>query len=157
LILSARNPAEESTFAENLIALRKQERQDASRPLLIALYPKKFMKDLQRNLPLEINEKQRLSGMLGFATRAGKIIVGTDLVCRAMPSGKVKLVVVSRGASDSTKKKLTVKSEFYGIKSLIADIDTEELSRIVGKSSATAAVAVTEEMFSREILKLFAK
>ena len=95
--------------------------------------------------------------MLGFATRAGKIIVGTDLVCRAMPSGKVRLVVISDGASDSTKKKLTVKSEFYGIKSLIADIDTEELSRIVGKSSATAAVAVTEEMFSREILKLFAE
>lgn len=106
---------------------------------------------------MEINKKQRLSGMLGFATRAGKIIVGTDLVCRAMPSGKVRLVVISDGASDSTKKKLTVKSEFYGIKSLIADIDTEELSRIVGKSSATAAVAVTEEMFSREILKLFAE
>lgn len=104
---------------------------------------------------MEINVKQRLSGMLGFATRAGKIIVGTDLVCRAMPSGKVKLVVISDGASDSTKKKLTVKSEFYGIKSLIADIDTEELGRIVGKSSSTAAVAVTEEMFSGEILKLF--
>ena len=123
--------------------------------LLSALYLKKFMKDLQRNLPLEINVKQRLSGMLGFAMRAGKIIVGTDLVCRAMPSGKIKLVVVSAGASDSTKKKLTVKSEFYGIKSLIADIDTEELGRIIGKSSATAAVAVTEKMFSEQILKLF--
>ena len=115
------------------------------------------MKDSQRNLPLEINVKQRLSGMLGFATRAGKIIVGTDLVCRAMPSGKVKLVVISGEASDSTKKKLTLKSEFYGIKSLIADIDTEELGRIVGKSSATAAVAVTEKMFSEQILKLFSE
>ena len=115
------------------------------------------MKDSQRNLPLEINVKQRLSGMLGFATRAGKIIVGTDLVCRAMPSGKVKLVFISGEASDSTKKKLTVKSEFYGIKSLIADIDTEELGRIVGKSSATATVAVTEKMFSEQILKLFSE
>ena len=106
---------------------------------------------------MEINVKQRLSGMLGFATRAGKIIVGTDLVCRAMPSGKVKLVVISDGASDSTKKKLTVKCEFYGIKSLIAGVDTEELGRIVGKISVAAAVAVTDEMFSREILKLFAK
>lgn len=106
---------------------------------------------------MEINVKQRLFGMLGFATRAGKTIVGTDLVCRAMPSGKVKLVVISDGASDSTKKKLTVKSEFYGIKSLVADIDTEELGRVVGKTSSVAAVAVTEEMFSREILKLFAE
>lgn len=113
------------------------------------------MKDLQRKLPLEINVKQRLFGMLGFATRAGKTVVGTDLVCRAMPSGKVKLTVVSGGASDSTKKKLTVKSEFYGIKALVADIDTEELGRVIGKSSSVAAVAVTDEMFAREILKLF--
>ena len=104
---------------------------------------------------MEIKNKQRLSGMLGFAMRAGKIIVGTELVCRAMPSGKVKLTVISGGASDSTKKKLTVKSDFYGIKSLVADIDTEELGRVIGKSSSVAAVAVTDEMFAREILKLF--
>ena len=106
---------------------------------------------------MEINERKRLSGMLGFATRAGKITVGTDLVCRAMPSGKVKLVIISSEASDSTKKKLTVKSEFYGIRSLVADIDTEELGRVVGKTSAVAAVAIVEEMFAREILKLFAE
>ena len=93
--------------------------------------------------------------MLGFATRAGKTVVGADLVCRAMPTGKVKLTIVSGGASDSTKKKLTVKSEFYGIKSIVADIDTEELGRVVGKMSSVAVVAVTEEMFAREILKLF--
>ena len=104
---------------------------------------------------MEFNVKQRLSGMLGFATRAGKIIVGTDLVCKAMAQGKVKLTVVSGEASDSTKKKLTVKSEFYGIKFLIADLDTEELGKVIGKSASVAAVAVTEEMFAREILKLF--
>ena len=93
--------------------------------------------------------------MLGFATRAGKTIVGTDLACRAMPSGKVKLLIVSCGASDSTKKKLTVKSDFYGLKALIADIDTEELGRVVGKRSAVAAVALTDKMFAGEILKLF--
>ena len=93
--------------------------------------------------------------MLGFATRAGKITVGTDLVCRAMPSGKVKLVIISSEASDSTKKKLTVKSEFYGIKFLVADIGTEELGRIVGKTFSAAVVALMDEMFATEILKLF--
>ena len=106
---------------------------------------------------MDNNIKQRLFGMLGFATRAGKTIVGTDLVCRAMPSGKVKLTVISCGASDSTKKKLTVKSEFYGLRSLVAEIDTEELGRVIGKASAVAAVAVTDEMFAAEILKLFAE
>ena len=93
--------------------------------------------------------------MLGFATRAGKTVVGTDLVCRAMPSGKVKLVVISCGASDSTKKKLTTKSEFYGIRFLVADTDTEELGRVVGKAMSVAAVAVMDDMFAKEILKLF--
>ena len=50
---------------------------------------------------------QRLRGMLGFAMRAGKLIIGTDLVCSAMSSKKApKLVVVSEGASDGTKKKI---------------------------------------------------
>ena len=93
--------------------------------------------------------------MLGFAMRAGKMIVGTDLVCRAMPSGRVKLVLISQGASDSTKKKLTTKCEFYGIRSVVADIDTEELARIIGKSFAVAAVAITEVAFAKEITKLF--
>ena len=95
--------------------------------------------------------------MLGFATRAGKIIVGTDLVCSAMPKGKVKLTVISDGASDSTKKKLTQKSEFYGITSVVTEIDTAELARVIGKDSNIAAVAVTDERFATEILKLFAK
>ena len=93
--------------------------------------------------------------MLGFAMRAGKIIVGTDLVCRAMPSGRVKLAVISHEASDSTKKKLTTKCEFYGVRSIVADIEIDELARIMGKSCAVVAVAVTDEAFAREIIKLF--
>ena len=65
----------------------------------------------------EINS--RLAGMLGFAMRAGKLILGTDIVCRAMPkrgAGRVLLVAVSCTASDATKKKLFTKSEFYGIR-----------------------------------------
>ena len=93
--------------------------------------------------------------MLGLAMRAGRLVVGTELVCLALPQGKVRLTVISRYASDSTKKKLTVKSEFYGIKFLVLDIGTEELGRIVGRSFATATVAVSEEMFACEILKLF--
>ena len=70
---------------------------------------------------------QRISGMIGFARRAGKTVIGTELVCRAMPKGEVKLIVISNSASDSTKKKLTVKSAFYGISWVLAEIDTERL------------------------------
>ena len=89
--------------------------------------------------------------MLGFAMRAGKLILGTDLVCRAMPSGKVRLVVIAEGASSQTVKKLTTKSEFYKITSVILNIDPDSLGSLLGKSHPTAAVAVMDDGFASEI------
>lgn len=100
---------------------------------------------------------QRISGMIGFARRAGKTIIGTELVCRAMPKGEVKLVVISSTASDSTKKKLTVKSAFYGISWVLIEIDTERLGALVGKGGAVAAIAITDQMFADEVVKASAQ
>ena len=91
--------------------------------------------------------------MLGFAMRAGKLILGTPLVCAEMPKGKIKLVAVSIGASPATQKKLRTKSEFYNIPLVTVDIDTGELGRILGKGGALAAVAVKDEGFAEEIKK----
>ena len=97
--------------------------------------------------------KRRIVGMLGFAMRAGKLILGTELVCRAMPTGRVKLAVISSTASDGTVKKLRTKSEFYNIPSVTVDIGTEELGGLLGKTHPTAAVAVTDDGFAKEIMK----
>jgi ribosomal protein L7Ae-like RNA K-turn-binding protein len=91
--------------------------------------------------------------MLGFAMRAGKLVIGTDLICRSMSKGAVRLVVVSRSASDATKKKLFVKSDYYGISAIEAEIDTERLGKLLGKTYTPAAVAVTDEGFAVEIKK----
>ena len=102
---------------------------------------------------MENKNKQRLFGMLGFAMRAGKVIIGTELVCRAMPTGRVKLVLVSSTASEATKKKLFVKSDYYSISAIEVDVDTERLGNLLGKSYAPAAVAVTDDGFAEEIKK----
>lgn len=91
--------------------------------------------------------------MIGFARRAGKCVIGTDLICRAMPKGEIRLVVISSSASENTKKKLSVKSEFYGIDSIEAGLDTERLGNIVGKSGAVAAVGICDGGFADEIKK----
>ena len=91
--------------------------------------------------------------MLGFARRAGKTVIGTEQICIAMPKGKIRLVVISGAASDATKKKLSVKSDFYTIPWVEAEIDTECLGHLLGKASAVAAVAVTDEGFAEEIMK----
>jgi len=106
---------------------------------------------------LTTDKVQRISGMIGFARRAGKTVIGTELVCRAMPKGEVKLVVISSTASDSTKKKLTVKSAFYGISWVLIEIDTERLGALVGKGGAVAAIAITDQMFADEVVKASAQ
>lgn len=91
--------------------------------------------------------------MLGFAMRAGKVIIGTENVCRAMPRGELKAVIISDKASAGTKKKLLTKSEFYGIPTVMSDIDTERLGRLLGKTYAPAAAAVTDAAFAAEIMR----
>lgn len=94
--------------------------------------------------------------MLGFAMRAGKVIIGTDPVCKAMAKqGKEKphLVLISESASEGTKKKLLFKAEFYGIQVCMIDIDSSELGRLLGKLYAPATVAIVDDRFAEEIKK----
>ncbi|MBE6644617.1 MAG: hypothetical protein E7612_04465 [Ruminococcaceae bacterium] len=113
----------------------------------------KYTTDWKRNLQLENKNNQRLHGMLGFAQRAGKLVMGTELICASMPRGAVKLVVISNEASDATKKKLISKCRFYGISAIEVNIDTERLGKMLGKTYAPAAVAVADEGFANEIKK----
>lgn len=92
--------------------------------------------------------------MLGFAMRAGKVIFGTDTVCKKMSApGAVKLVIVASDASSATKKKLVTKSEFYGIQALVAQIDSSELGRLLGKTFSACVIGITDSKFAEEISK----
>ena len=104
----------------------------------------------------ESDRNTRFRGMLGFARKAGKTVIGTEMVCRAMKirgENRIRLVIISDKASDATRKKLTVKSEFYGIEHLEVDIEQQELGHLLGKTTAPAAVAVTDDGFAKEIKK----
>ena len=101
----------------------------------------------------KINNK-RLYGMLGFAMRAGKVVIGTDPVCSAMserPSKRARLVLISRTASQGTKDKILHKAEFYGVEAAVINIDSSELGRLLGKLYAPATVAIIDDRFAEEI------
>ena len=101
-------------------------------------------------------DRQRLCGMLGFAMRAGRLVIGTDPVCTAMAkSGRTRprLVLISDGASDNTKKKLTTKGEFYKIQTVTVPLDTDTLGHLLGKSYTPACVGVCDDAFATEIKK----
>ena len=82
------------------------------------------------------------------------MIIGTDRVCAAMSahgSGKPQLVLISPSASRATVKKITVKSEFYGIEALEIDMEAEEIGRRLGKTYAPVVLGITDERFAEEI------
>ena len=96
--------------------------------------------------------------MLGLAMRAGKVVIGTEIVCKSLgKTGRVKLVLVAADASPSTKKKLRTKCEFYGVAVTESPLDTGETGRLLGKTYGPAAVAIIDEGFAREIAKCTAQ
>ena len=103
---------------------------------------------------MENKARSRLNGMLGFAMRAGKVVIGTELVCTSMSArgkNRARIVLISSTASEGTKKKVGFKGEFYGVETRIIDIDGDELGRLLGKLYAPAAVAITDDRFAEEI------
>ena len=98
----------------------------------------------------------RFRGMLGFAMRAGKILIGTDLVCSALSkkgSGAVVTVLLCDSASDGTKKKIYNKCEFYAKELREIGIDPTELGRLLGKTYSPMVLGITDAGFADEIRK----
>ena len=96
----------------------------------------------------------RLGGMLGFAMRAGKLVLGTEQVCLAMASKqkkRPKLVLIASGSSPATYKKIATKAQFYGIDCRPLPIGLDALGRLLGKSYAPAAVAVVDDGFAQQL------
>ena len=91
--------------------------------------------------------------MLGFAMRAGKIVIGSDLVCKTMARGEAKLIVLTTDSSSGTKKRIKFKAEYYGVTVTEPNITSSELGKLLGKTYAPATVAVTDEGFATEIKK----
>ena len=98
------------------------------------------------------NGEQRLRGMLGFAMRAGKVVIGTDAVCTAMRTkNPPKIVVVASDVSENTLKKISTKCEFYKITSVQLNIGADELGDLLGKTYSPAALAITDDGFAEQI------
>ena len=96
----------------------------------------------------------RLRGMLGFAMRAGKVVIGTEPVCSAMTeraSKRARLVLISRTASQGTKDKILHKAEFYGVEAAVINMDSDELGSLLGKLYAPAVIAIIDDRFAEEI------
>ena len=92
--------------------------------------------------------------MLGFAMRAGKVIIGTELVTGAMKrkgGDRIRIVLIAADASEGTKKKIRTKGEFYGIEVKETELDSAALGSLLGKTFGPATVAICDDGFAKEI------
>lgn len=95
--------------------------------------------------------------MLGLCRRAGAAVIGTDLVTKALPSGKIKLVMYAQNASANTEKKITDKCRFYNTECIKLSYSSDELAHAVGKLSSVTVVGIANENFSKELNLLISK
>lgn len=101
------------------------------------------------------NETERFLRFLGLCRRAGKTVHGTPLVCRALAEKKKPcLVILAADVSEATAKKVKNKCGFYGVSLLQTEATTEALAHAVGKTGVLAAVAVADENFAKELMRM---
>ena len=102
------------------------------------------------------NDFKSLLGALGLASRARKLTFGTELTCEAGYKGSLKLVVLSKEASQNTLKKVNRCCTENDIPAFIIDIGAEELSQAVGKRKPIMTLGVIDSEFKNLVQRTLA-
>lgn len=98
-------------------------------------------------------ENNRLVSTVGLCRRAGKTVLGSDLVCKALRRKELFLVLLASDASDNTKKRIRDKTSFYKVSLAELPLTCDELGRSVGKMGGVACVGVADDSFSKALQK----
>ena len=96
-------------------------------------------------------KQSKVTGLIGLAVKAGKIVSGEFCTEREIKSGKANLVIVAEDASDNTRKKFKNMCDFYHVP-LYFYQNKETLGHAMGKEFR-ASLAVLDEGFSESIKK----
>ncbi len=92
-------------------------------------------------------------GMIGMAMKAGKVASGEFATEKAVKSGKAALVIVSKTASENTKKKFRNMCDYYKVPICFFG-EKEELGHAIGKEFR-ASLAVLDSGLAKAIEKNF--
>ncbi|MBR0277548.1 MAG: ribosomal L7Ae/L30e/S12e/Gadd45 family protein [Clostridia bacterium] len=97
--------------------------------------------------------ENKFYGILGLAKKAGKVLCGSEPVVSGIRNRKIRIVIISKNASERTKKTIEDKCKSYGIKYIFVN-KSEDLCRAVGKDNCVAA-AVTDKNFANELEQIY--
>lgn len=95
----------------------------------------------------------RILGLLGLATRAGKIVFGSEAVIETIHKNKAKLVILATNTSNKTKENIKYICEKKQVP--IIEFETiENISSAIGKENK-AVICVKDKNFADEIYKIY--
>lgn len=95
---------------------------------------------------------QKVCGLLGIATKAGKIVAGTDICLQEIEKKNIKLIVLATNASDRTKKIFKEKCKDFNVE-IYEGLTIEELSNSIGKANK-AIIGIKDKGFAQAINKI---
>lgn len=94
----------------------------------------------------------KVYGLLGIASKAGKIISGTDIILESLEKNKVKLVIIAEDASCKTIKNMKYYCDKKNVEVIIYG-NIEENSKSIGKHNR-ATIGVLDKNLADAIKKL---
>lgn len=99
-----------------------------------------------------IEMQTKVCGLLGLATKAGKIAFGMQAVEESIERQTTKLVIIAEDTSEGTSKKIKKMCEEKNVKYIFFG-SIEENSRAIGKYNK-AIIAIKDKNFAEAILKI---
>ena len=98
-----------------------------------------------------MDNRQKVINLIGLATKAGKTVSGEFSTEKAVKSKKAYLVMVSKEASDNTKKMFTNMCTYYKVPICYFG-NKDELGHAMGKEMR-ASLAIVDEGLAKAIVK----
>ena len=95
----------------------------------------------------------KMLGLIGIATKAGKISAGSEIVTECIKFKKAKLVIIAEDASEKTKNNFKYLCEKNNIKIIIYET-IDNLSKAIGKKNK-AVLCVKDKNFADEMVKIY--
>jgi len=111
-------------------------------------FQKKVLMNLLRSL---INKKNKLKSYLGFAVRSRNLVSGYDTCINLIKIKKIKLILITKDASEKTLKRFRGLTENAGIPMYIMD-SSEEMAELTGIKGRNV-FGITDKNFAQAIAK----
>lgn len=95
---------------------------------------------------------QKICGMLGLATKAGKVVAGREACLQELEKHNIKLLVLAVDSAERTKNMFKLKCNKFNI-NICENLTIDEISNSIGKPNK-AIVGIKDKSFAKAINKI---